>query len=56
MTGHQIVATNQTVFSLCGLCALALGAVRLGAAATVVAARSSASPDDALSHQIHGRN
>ena len=29
-TGHQIVATNQTLFSLCGLCALALGAVRLG--------------------------
>jgi hypothetical protein len=28
-TGHQIVATNQTLFSLCGLCALALGAVRL---------------------------
>jgi len=28
--GHQIVATNQTLFSLCGLCALALGAVRLG--------------------------
>ena len=28
-SGHQIVATNQTLFSLCGLCALALGAVRL---------------------------
>jgi hypothetical protein len=28
-SGHQIVATNQTLFSLCGLCARALGAVRL---------------------------
>jgi hypothetical protein len=53
-TGHQIVATNQTVFSLCGLCALALGAVRLGAEATVASARSPASPDDALSHQAQG--
>lgn len=28
-TGHQIAATNQTVFSICGLCALALGAARM---------------------------
>jgi hypothetical protein len=37
-TGHQIVATNQTLFSLCGLCALALGAVRLGDSARAAAA------------------
>jgi hypothetical protein len=36
-TGHQIVATNQTLFSLCGLCALALGAVRLGDSARAAA-------------------
>jgi hypothetical protein len=29
VTGHQIAATNQTVFSICGLCALALGAARM---------------------------
>jgi len=29
VTGHQIAATNQTVFSICGLCALALGASRM---------------------------
>jgi hypothetical protein len=34
-SGHQIVATNQTLFSLCGLCALALGAVRTGDAVAV---------------------
>jgi len=37
-TGHQIVATNQTLFSLCGLCALALGAMRLGDSAGATAA------------------
>jgi hypothetical protein len=29
VTGHQIAAPNQTVFSICGLCALALGAARM---------------------------
>jgi hypothetical protein len=29
VTGHQIAATNQTVFSICGLCALALGAAHM---------------------------
>jgi hypothetical protein len=29
VTGHQIAATNQTVFSICGLCALALGAAAM---------------------------
>ena len=28
-TGHQVVSPNNGLFSLCGLCALALGAVRL---------------------------
>jgi hypothetical protein len=28
-TGHQAVTTNHTLFSLCGLCCLALGALRL---------------------------
>ena len=50
-TGHQIVAPNQTVFSLCGLCALALGAIRLGAAATAASARRPASSDAALLHK-----
>ena len=51
--GHQIEATNQTLFSLCGLCALALGAVRLGDVAVAGAARGSAAPSDPLSHQAH---
>jgi hypothetical protein len=44
-TGHQIVSTDQTLFSLCGLFALALGAARLGA---TVPARSHAEVEDAL--------
>lgn len=55
-TGHQIVATNQTLFSLCGLCALALGAVRLGSAAAAATAIHPAAPDDALSHQTGSAN
>ena len=43
-TGHQIVETNQTLFSLCGLCALAVGAVRTGDAA---AARRTTADGDA---------
>jgi len=49
-SGHQIVATNQTLFSLCGLCALALGSVRLGDAATPATALRPGE-DDALSHR-----
>jgi hypothetical protein len=31
--GHQVVAPNHTLFSLCGLCAIAIAAVRLESAA-----------------------
>ena len=49
-TGHQVAENHQALFSLCGLCALALGAVRLGIAGAAAATRP-APPDDALSHQ-----
>ena len=52
-SGHQIVATNQTLFSLCGLCALALGAVRLVDATTAAANLHPGAPDNALSHKLH---
>jgi hypothetical protein len=45
-TGHQIAATNQTLFSLCGLCALALGALHLGGTA---AARGPTPAEEVLS-------
>jgi hypothetical protein len=49
-TGHQFVATNHALFSLCGLCALALGVMRQSEAARATAALSPAAPDDAMSH------
>ena len=55
-TGHQIVTTHQTVFSLCGLCALALGAVRLGNTVPASASIRLAAPDDDLSHQAPDAN
>ena len=49
--GHQIVTTNQTVFSICGLCALVIGAGHLQMVGDRNSARLSenASPQEILS-------
>jgi len=47
-SGHQVVATNHTLFSLCGLCALAIGAASQERGERVRTAINPAGSDSAL--------
>jgi acyl dehydratase len=50
-TGHQFAAPNHALFSLCGLCALAMGVMRRSDASIPIPTLYPAAPSEALPHR-----
>jgi hypothetical protein len=55
-TGHQFATPNHALFSLCGLCALALGIVHQSESARAAAALRPAGHEEALSERPSNKN